>query len=84
MSDKPVAIFTTWLLVTPVMVVCCLGTVFLGSALAGAWEWLGGAGLPVAAAVAIVAGLALYGLRQRRRRRQVIPETERSPTPTGP
>ena len=69
MNDKPVAGLVTFAMVAPVVALCCLGPVVLGSVLGGVVSWFAGLGPAEVAAGALAMGLAAYGsLRWQRAR----------------
>lgn len=80
MNDKLVAGIVTAAWIAPLCTVCILGPAVVGSALAAASVWLGGAGPLLAVALALVAGLLVYRTLQRRHEPTGSPgEDQRSP-----
>jgi hypothetical protein len=73
MSDNRIAGFVTALLISPLVVVCCLGPPVLGSILGVLVGWLGGLGLAEVVGTALAAGLVVYGLLRWRRARVCRP-----------
>ena len=84
MNDKPVAAILTALAVVPIVVMCCLGPVVLGSAvLGGIAGWLAGWGaLEIVIATLGVAAVscAVFGLARARRDRAAVSEPSRLAT----
>lgn len=69
MSEKLIAGIVTAAVVAPLCAVCVLGLAAIGSVLAGAFAWIGGAGPLLTLALMVAAGLLVY--RTLRRRRQL-------------
>lgn len=67
MSDKPLAVITTAVILLPLVMLCCLGPALFGAALGGAIGWLAGLDLVYALGAAIATGLAIYSFMRRRR-----------------
>lgn len=67
MDEKPTAGLATAIIVVPLMALCCLGPLFIGSIVGGFVSWLDGQGAFVIVVIALVAGLASYALVRWRR-----------------
>lgn len=76
MSDKLIAGLVTAVAVAPVCAVCIFGPAALASAAAGIAGWLGGLDPVVITGLAVLAGIAAYGVVHRRRSRRVGPSQE--------
>src|SRR5579863_3881233 len=71
MGEKPVAGIVTAAGVVPLVLLCCLGPVVVGSMIGGVFGWLGGLGPAAIAGTAVAFAAITYGfLRWRRRRRR--------------
>jgi len=81
-NEKLVAGVVTAVGVAPLCAVCVLGPAAIGSALAGASAWLGGAGALLTVALMVVAGLLLHRtLRRSHRPIGTASEERRAPRP---
>lgn len=60
-------------------VACCLGPVVLATTAGGIASWLGGLDLMVAAAIALPAGVTIYGIVRWRKARAGFPARSRPP-----
>lgn len=67
MNEKPDAGLLAAVVAVPLVLVCCLGPVVLGSLLAGAAAGLGGLGAAEIIGIALAIGAAGYGLLRWRR-----------------
>ena len=65
MSEKGIGILVAAAFIVPLCAVCILGPVVLGSAVAWAAGWFSGFGAVVATGLAVIVGLAVYGLARR-------------------
>ena len=69
MQDKLAAGLVAAIVVAPVCAVCILGPAVLASVLAGITGWIGGLDPVLVAGLAILAGIAVYGIVRRRNSR---------------
>ena len=76
MNDKALAIIVGMIVVGPICVMCILGPALLGSALAWVSAWFGGLGAVPSMALAILAGLVVFGFLQRKRARSELAKPE--------
>lgn len=68
MDDKPTAGLVTAIIIAPLVALCCLGPVFIGSAVGGILGWFSGQGLVVGGMLTLLAGAAGYAVMRWRRR----------------
>ncbi len=68
MSDKPIAVLMTALVVAPICVTCLVGPAVLGSMIVGLWGWFSGNAPLAAVAVVVMAASLVYALKRRQRR----------------
>ncbi len=78
MNEKLVAGMVTAAGIAPLCAVCVLGPAAIGSALAGAFAWLGGAGPSLTVAVMAATGLLVYRTVRRRHKPIATPRDDRS------
>jgi len=72
-SDKPLATFTTFLIITPLLAICCLLPVFGGAVFAAVIVWFTGFGAVEAVLAALIFALAVLGFIKWRRLRAKTP-----------
>lgn len=80
MEEKPVAGLVTAAVAVPLVALCCLGPVVLGSVLGGIGAWLGGLNAAEIVGATFVAGILAYGLLRRVRARNAHGRTEPAST----
>ncbi|HUZ73775.1 MAG TPA: hypothetical protein VMU87_12385 [Stellaceae bacterium] len=85
MDEKPVAGIVTAAAVVPLVLLCCLGPVVVGSVIGGVAGWLGGLGPAEIAGAAVALAAITYGLLRWRRRqlRRGGPQNECGPFGTA-
>ncbi len=76
MDKKPVAGIVTAAAVVPLLLLCCLGPVVVGSVIGGVIGWLGGLGPAEIAGAAVALAAITYGRLRWRRRRLRRAETQ--------
>lgn len=62
MDDKPTAGIVTAIIIAPLVALCCLGPVVIGSAVGGVLGWFSGQGLVIGGVLTLLAGAAGYAL----------------------
>ncbi|CAN7619876.1 hypothetical protein HW571_22930 [Agrobacterium genomosp. 3] len=67
MDDKPTAGIVTAIIIAPLVALCCLGPVVIGSAVGGVLGWFSGQGLVIGGVLTLLAGAAGYALMRWRR-----------------
>jgi hypothetical protein len=67
MDEKRVAGLVTAIIIAPLVALCCLGPLLIGSALGGVAGWLSGQGLGLTAVLALSAGAVGYAVMHWRR-----------------
>jgi len=67
MNEKPAAGLMTAIVVAPLVALCCLGPLFIGSAVGGVVGWLSGQGLALTAVLAFLAAAIGYAVMRWRR-----------------
>ncbi len=67
MNEKPTAGVVTAIIIAPLVALCCLGPVFIGSAVGGLMGWLSGQRLVMAGVLALLAGAVGYAVMRWRR-----------------
>ncbi len=72
MNDKALAGTLGVIVVAPICVLCILGPAMLGSALAWVSAWFGGLGAVSTMGLAILVGLIVFGVTQRKRPKSII------------
>ena len=66
-NEKPAAGLMTAIVVAPLVALCCLGPLFIGSAVGGVVGWLSGQGLALIAVLAFLAAAIGYAVMRWRR-----------------
>jgi uncharacterized protein YcfJ len=67
MDEKPIAGIVTAIIIAPLVALCCLGPLVIGSALGGVVGWFSGQGLGLTAVLVFSAGAVGYAVTRWRR-----------------
>lgn len=67
MDERPIAGIVTVIIIAPLIALCCLGPLFIGSAVGGVVGWLSGQGPVLTVALALLAGALGFAVMRWRR-----------------